>query len=371
MKNLVIIHFSPVELYPPIMNLLNNISVDNLKVSVISSSMYRSSINRLESNFPKINFIRIGKSGSGMRPFHRWINFIYFYISAFFYLIFNRPSKVLYFETLSSFPALIYKRYFNKQSDLFIHYHEYTSPEEYKTGSKLLRFFHKIERSMFISANWISHINDHRLHQFMQDNSILPLSNTKALPNYPPASWTTISEKININVPVRLVYVGSIGMDMMYTEAFARWVKSKNGAVVWDIYSANLNPKVTSFFNNLSAENIHFKGYADYFSLPEILKQYDAGIILYRGDIPNHLYVTPNKLFEYHSCGLDVWFPDKLVSCLSLRTQNTYPKICSIDFDQLAEVNINQLADRSGYQLLNQKFSCEEVLQDLCNELEK
>ena len=353
------------------MNLLNNIPVDRFKVTVLTTSAFGRSYKPFQSKQPGINIIRIGRSGSYMISLLRWFNFIYFYFSALFYLIVFRHSKVLYFETLSAFPPLVYKKIFNKHLELFIHYHEYISPEEYQLGSKLLKYFHNMERSFYTSAKWISHINDHRLNQFKHDNSTFQLTNTRVFPNYPPLSWSSTPEKININKPIRLVYVGSVGLDMMYTEAFARWVKSNNGAVVWDIYTKHLSPQVTSFFHNLSAENILLKGNADYFSLPQILKEYDAGIILYKGAIPNYLYVTPNKLFEYHSCGLDVWFPDKLVSCLPLITQNTYPKICSLDFEHLAEVDINQLVDRSGCQLLKQKFSCEEVLQDLYNELEK
>jgi hypothetical protein len=228
-----------------------------------------------------------------------------------------------------------------------------------------------MERKIFTKAKWISHINDQRLHQFKQDNSSDKLYNTKVLPNYPPLVWSALPTDNIVKWPVRLVYVGSLGLDLMYTESFAHWVKSKEQTVVWDIYTANLKPEVATFFKNLSAKNIHIKGHVDYYNLPNTLKQYDVGIILYKGEIPNHLYVTPNKLFEYHSCGLDVWFPDKLVSCLPLRTQNTYPKICSLDFEHLSEVDINQLVDREGCQLLKQKYSCEEVLQHLINELEK
>jgi hypothetical protein len=165
--------------------------------------------------------------------------------------------------------------------------------------------------------------------------------------------------------------VGSVGMDMMFTEEVARWVKQMEGFVTWDIFSVNLDAKVLSFFSQLSASNIHLKGYVDYYNLPTVFKNYDVGLVLYKGKIPNHLYVTPNKLFEYHACGLDVWFPDKLVSCLPFITQETYPKICALNFDSLKEVDLKVLIDKSNCRLLHQKYSCEKELQQLINELEK
>jgi len=203
------------------------------------------------------------------------------------------------------------------------------------------------------------------------DHNSCKFNNTRVLSNFPPQAWSTFTPHDKVSSPLRIVYVGSVGMDMMYTEEVARWVKQMEGFVTWDIFSVNLDSKVLSFFNQLSASNIHLKGYADYYNLPAVLKNYDVGLVLYKGKIPNHLYVTPNKLFEYHACGLDVWFPDKLVSCLPFITRQTYPKICALNFDSLKEVDLNVLSDRSNCRLLHQKYSCEKELQQLINELEK
>jgi hypothetical protein len=43
--------------------------------------------------------------------------------------------------------------------------------------------------------------------------------------------------------------------------------------------------------------------------LPQVLSQYDVGLILYRCRTLNFVYNATNKLFEYLVCGLDVWYP--------------------------------------------------------------
>ena len=353
------------------MNLLNRLSEDECNIRVLTTSGFHANTRPFVVNHPGIKIHRLGISGLGLSSLRRWMNYLYFHFASLFYLFLHRPSKVLYFETLSSFPALLYKWVFSKKADLFIHYHEYTSPNEYKIGSKLLHFFNTIERKMYSHANWISHINEFRLQQFVNDYKNCSLSNIYVLPNYPPSSWNTTAMKQSVNFPIRLVYVGSIGLDLMHTEAFAHWVKKNNGSVVWDIYTNRINTKVGRFFNELSADNIHLKGCIDYFRLPEVLKNYDVGLILYKGDIPNHLYVTPNKLFEYHSCGLDVWFSDKIVSCMPLITNDTYPKIVAIDFEQLNQIDINMLTDRGDCQQFKKHFTYEEALKELINELKK
>ena len=371
MSKIVIIHFSPLELYPPVFNLIKNMADRDSKILVFSTKGFKLPLDQFSLHSNNIKIFRIGYSGKGMNAFARFINYFYFHFSTLLHLLFFRPQAVLYFESLSSFPALFCKMLYPRKTRLFIHYHEYTSTAEYKNSSKYLRLFHHFERRMYVNAEWISHINNLRLRQFELDNSTYKLNNTKVLSNYPPSNWSDVVVHSTSRQPLRVVYVGSIGMDMMYTEEFAIWVKQMQGIVTWDIYAVALEPDVVTFFKQLSASNIQLKGYTDYYNLPTLLKNYDVGLVLYKGKIPNHLYVTPNKLFEYHSCGLDVWFPDKLLACLPFTTQQTYPKICALNFESLNEVNLGELVNKSNYKLRHQKYSCEQELQQLINELEK
>lgn len=371
MKKISIIHFNPLELYPPVLNLINTLSNDKTKVQIISTKGFELSLNKFSANSKHIKIFRIGYSGKAMNPIVRFTNYCLFHLMTFFHLLYFRPHSLLYYETLSCLPALIYKKLVRKNVRLFIHYHEYTSSEERIRAGLFLRIFQKMEAKMYASACWISHINDIRLQQFRFDHSISQLDTTRILCNFPPESWYAFNPPEKNNIPLRLVYVGSIGMDMMFTAEVAKWVKQMEGIVTWDIYAVNIDKKLISFFNELSARNINLKGYVDYYNLPMVLKNYDVGLVLYKGIIPNHLYVTPNKLFEYHACGLDVWFPDKLLGCIPYITKQTYPKICALDFESLNEVNIAELKDRSNFSLAHQKYACERELQTLIHELEK
>jgi len=105
--------------------------------------------------------------------------------------------------------------------------------------------------------------------------------------------------------------------------------------------------------------------------LPETLAEYDIGIILYNGSIPNYVYNAPNKLFEYYACGLDVWFPDKLKTSLSYVNTGVYPRIISLDFTKLSEFQWRKEADRSGLELQSVAYSCEKAFESLWQKMFK
>ena len=62
-------------------------------------------------------------------------------------------------------------------------------------------------------------------------------------------------------------------------------------------------------FEQNKSHNINFRGAISQSDFPLIISQYQIGLVLYKGHIPNYIYNAPNKLFEYLACGLDVWYP--------------------------------------------------------------
>src|ERR1700678_373792 len=128
MRRLTIIHFNPIESYPPVMNWLRLLAANcgpDLKVSVITMAPGGGRA-RFGTDSPCIRIRRAGMAGrKGLRGY---FNYLVFYLSAFFHLLWRRPDNVLYYETISSLPAYLYKRYAGRSADLYIHYHEYTSP---------------------------------------------------------------------------------------------------------------------------------------------------------------------------------------------------------------------------------------------------
>ncbi len=106
--------------------------------------------------------------------------------------------------------------------------------------------------------------------------------------------------------------------------------------------------------NYLSENKYQFteiKGYVPYELMPSILSNYDIGVILYKGVIPNHIYAVSNKLFEYWACGLDVWFSDKMTGSLQYSRTDFYPKLIPVNFDELDRFDLGCAISHTGLSL--------------------
>jgi hypothetical protein len=353
--SLAIIHFQPIEKYPPVLNTVDILSttLDNIKVYLFTTEQY-SSLDIYFASNANIEIVRykgIRKQDSRIVRF--WV-YIKFYLSVTFKLFSLKPNKVLYYETISALPAIIYKS-IQVNSRIFVHYHEYTTTHEYQVGMLLTKICHKLEKSFYSLFDWISHTNTVRLEMFVKDNPDIKYNKLKVLPNYPPKSWQ-ISERLIASFPVRVVYIGALGLSTMYTKEFCEWVAGLNGEVEFDIYSYNFEDGVQDFLSNLNSPYIHLKRGINYSQIPEVLSNYHVGVILYKGHIPNYIHNAPNKLFEYLVCNLDVWFPHIMEGTLPFVTVNNYPKVLKLDFANLDEVDISFLINREG--LNHKQLTC-------------
>ncbi len=363
MKPIVILHFQPLELYPPIQNLLNELSDKSTENVIVFTTWSSEKLTPLHFE-GRIRIIRLGRSGKRVETWQRFLGYFFFYIGATFILLLKRPAKVLYFETLSSFPVYLYKRFVNRSCEVFIHYHEYTSPREFTQGMFLTRHFHKLEKWLYPQTEWVSHTNEHRMEMFKKDIHPITFKNQFILPNYPPKSWYSEPKK-TFELPVKVVYVGALGLSTMFLKEFSEWILRQQGHVVWDIYSYNYNNEVATYFRELNSDWINLMPGVDYSALPGVLKQYDVGVILYKGHIPNYIYNAPNKLFEYVVCGLDVWFPDVMLGSLAYQTISNAQKIVSLDFAQLDQFRIENVLNKNGQALDQMDYFCERALKPL------
>lgn len=363
-----ILHFQPIELYPPIQNILYELqNKSNKKIIVITTKS--SLINNIYSTPNKIKIYRFGWVGKNVSIYKRHITYFLYNFVTLFMLVVKRPERVLYFETLSSFPAVIYKLIFNKKSFLYIHYHEYTSEEEYRKNF-IARHLYSLEKRIYPHVEWLSHTNEYRMKMFERNIAPIKISNKFVLPNYPPASWYC-KPKLEFQQPVKIIYVGALGLDTMYVKEFTQWVINQEGTVEWDIYSFNYNSDVKSYFTSVRCPYIRFKEGVTYQSLPNILKEYDVGVILYKGLIPNYIYNAPNKLFEYLVCGLDVWFPDVMIGCMEYVQEEALQKVIPLSFTNLDnfELKNKYRYPQEEYKMID--YSCEFVLESLISRLIK
>ena len=149
-KKIVIIHFQQVEFYPPLQNLLLILKDGEYQVEIVVYSTRQSKLPKFYLDSDSITVIR--KNATSKYKLIRFFRHIYFYIFTTFKLLYYRPDKVLYFESVSSFPAIFYKFLFS-EIQLMVHYHEYTTPREYDDGMKIVKWSYLVERFFFHHQN--------------------------------------------------------------------------------------------------------------------------------------------------------------------------------------------------------------------------
>jgi hypothetical protein len=370
LKKIFILHFNPIELYPPVQNVIEYAATHwtGKKIYIFTTTAGKLPFAPFAGNTSHIEIIRLGQSGPSLSAFKRYMGYLQFYLGAFWQLMIKRPSKVMYYETLSSYPVYLYKKWINAKSDIFIHYHEYSSPVEYQQGMILIRYFHRLEKWLYPKAAWVSHTNEMRMERFEKDIAPSLARNKYIFPNYPPRSWQR-PVKQQQDQPLRIVYVGALSLHTMYTKEFANWVLIQQGTVTWDIYTANIKEDARKYFTSLSSASITLHEGIQYQELPDVLAKYDVGVILYTGHIENYIYNAPNKLFEYMACGLDVWFPDVMKGSLPYITKGTYPKVIAVDFTRLNQADYKSMVNHADLVYHQPAYFCEELIEKLGKQL--
>ena len=369
MTNIAIVHFLPIEIFPPILNLLELIPEDckpNTTVFSLTNHKGRSTF-----HISKIKVIRFSTpSEKSIGKFNSLKRHFLFNFNVLKALIAQRPQKILYYESFSAFPIFLYSFIFNRNTQILIHCHEYYSPNWYNSQTIHLKFSYFLERIyLFKKAKWISHTNEKRKLLFHQDFPNLNPEKLRVIPNYPPKKW--ITNPINPRPPkktVRFVYIGTLSINYTYIKEFCEWIKTKEHARL-DIYAFNLDNDALKYLQALQSENITFHNQGiEYDKIPSVIKSYDIGLILYKAITLNFKYNATNKLFEYLACDLDVWFPKEMLGCYEYITQDSYPQVRKIDFTQLDKIKPEDMK-RGNLNYKPMHYWCEDAFQPLINEL--
>jgi glycosyltransferase involved in cell wall biosynthesis len=360
MRRLCIVHFQPLEKYPPIVNLLRYLPGEigtDCQIETLTTGTHQF---YWSLDVPGITIRRIvwWKSSAG-RIRRAWQYFLFNLVSLI-HLCRMRPDVILYYETLSAFAPWFYKKWLRKRTPVFIHYHEYTTSAEYQNGMLLNRMLYKKELSLYRDA-WVSHTNSTRMDLFIKDVGAFAPAHRQILPNYPSAWWEQTARKVNRSVDGRIgfVYVGALSMESMYTRELASFIAAHPNSCYWDIYSDNHQLDARLFLEGLNAENIRFKGSVQYDELPIILPTYDIGVIIYNGSTANYVYNAPNKLFEYLACGLNVWYPVVMEGVKPYDQQEVKPWVKAVDFNNL-QLPDGEVARRTEF-LPEQPYTAESI----------
>jgi hypothetical protein len=305
--------------------------------------------------------------------FFRWGTYIWFYLVVFFSLLKYRKHAIMYYESISALPVwFLHKIGLMGKRKLLIHFHEYFNEHEIAMQMKLERVGHRVEPDLFEKANWISQQNDDRIIFFKRDFPFISENILRTLPNYPPAKWLKFVDGSNNSIPgnsLKLVYVGSLSTRRMHTRDVFNWILDQKGDVTLDIYSINFREDVASLLKELNTPHIKFKGGLKYDEIPQVIKDYHVGLVLYNSESNNFIYNTPNKLFEYLACGLDVWCSKDLVSSRIYERNDCYPKVQIVDFTNLKMFNWRKAIDRTGLTHKASPFVMETVYNSLAETL--
>jgi len=340
-----IIHYLPLEFYPPVTNFINCISKDKKSKVYVYSSVNNNGREVYENS--EINYIY--RSPSPKATEHailRLFKYFVFNFVVFFKLYSTRPDTILYYETYSVLPVYWYLKFVNKKTKLFIHYHEYFSKEWYTKGMKTLKYYHKLEQAfMYKRSTYITQTNQDRVELFLKDNPKVEKTKMRILPNYPPKRWCQyLKQQHNLN-PIKSVYVGSLSLETMYVKEYCTWVQSQEGKVIFSIYGYNVEKKTHTYLSSLNSDFIQYHpGGIEYSQIPNLLSKYNVGVILYKALIDNFKYNAPNKLFEYISGDLEIWYSNKILG-IKPYEKHTFPRILSVDFECIVD---KELLGREG-----------------------
>lgn len=346
-----VVHFSPLEQYPPVQNLIRIMAA----IPGVTVQVHTTQDNHGRClDFGEACHIHRNSNPAGKPPFQRLLAYLGFHWMTFLRLLSETPPAIVYIEPSSAFPVYLFSL-LRPKVPIFIHHHEYHSPDQFfRSGMRLIRWFHGLEKQrLFPRAMWVSHTNAKRMELFVADCPMVPESARRLLPNYPPASWREGENAAwaSTSGPFRFVYAGSLSLKDTFVGEFVAWLLSQpKGTVQFDVYAYNLDAETSAFLEGMQGEVIRFfsKG-VDYDALPQILRQYHAGVILYRAETLNYRYNETNKLFEYLICGLDVWYSNRMEGVKPHAREHVQPRVIECDFEKMLERDwskyINRLAD--------------------------
>lgn len=367
-QKVCIVSFLPVELLPPLYNLIRDDRWCDYHLTVYT----RHPSTQEEEPIP-VNGAIFKRAGVMRRHscsiFNLWKRLL-FACRALIYLIYSRPAAVLYINPESVVPVYYYRRYFRKHVRLFAHYYEYDEPGAHD-NRPFYRYVSRLGKYMFGKLEWQSQCNEKRLELFCRDTGISP-GIARVVHNYPPKLWKSFYiDRKEPARPVRIIYNG-LGLSFagMYVREFAEYIKSLNGLVQWDVYCMNIKPDIAEFFEQLDTPYVRLiHSPCRYDELPVRMRNYDVGVLLYKDITDNHKYAESNKFYEYLVCGLDVWFPRSMVLQHAFINPGFYPRVVMLDFEHLNGTDVETLASHRGCSRMSFDFTSENAADDFFRQL--
>jgi hypothetical protein len=326
-KKLLIVHFQPVEGYPPVMNVINSMENEGFETVVFTTHQ------RGGDWFKNKNtvFHRLGKAFGTVQ--NRYFCYLQFGLIGFVKLLKFKPNAILMYESYSVLPVFLYSL-ISPKTFLFIHYHEFESKQEKQVASRYSKWLYYLERRLISKAIWVSQTNSDRILRFQELHPNLRDDQLRVFPNNPSRNWVEqgLHETPKNTGILKFIHVGSLGMKTTHVESFIQWIQAQKGTATLTIVSQNIELEVEKLIeNNQFVKLIRSVPYQE---LPTLIIEHHIGVVLYNGHIPNYIFNVPNKVNEYLACGLNVWFSDVLISTQNFAQENPGYPLFALDFSK-------------------------------------
>jgi hypothetical protein len=347
-KSIVVLHFNVIEKYPPVLNFLRDFNSQRPEFKIYVFTTY--------NNSKYSNFKTFGSSiyRFGIISFNflfRYLTFLFYNGLSFFCLLLFRPEIILVYETFSVFPAFIYSKVY-KKTIIHLHFHEYVSLSEKKSSSLYMKFLFYCEQCLLKVAS-CSHTNDDRKFLQLRDSPGINSSSVLVFPYFPPYYWWEnygIYKKKYESGCLKLLYIGSLDSETMYLEQILSLVKSHPFEVSLTLFCPSISATTKNILELYKSSNISLNEVLDYDILPSVLIQFDVGLVLYKGHIPNYVFNVPNKVYEYLSCGLHILVDRSLITSTKLGFQQVLSvNFMSLDLEVIKSHVLNVPTEKPDY----------------------
>lgn len=367
-----VVHWFPLEQFPPAQNLLRFLR-DSEKVDACCLTTSN------DRGYPDFfvdgcRILRRDFPGSRMGRLKRLWLLLSFPIWVFINLWRLKPEVVLYLEPHSA-PGVFLYSVLHPRCRVFIHYHEYRELSHYRErGNFVARVAHRLEQLwLYRRAEWISHTNSDRVDLFLQDVPGVAREKMRVMPNYPPADWlrTRGAAWPAVGEPLRLFYAGAASFRDTWIREVCEWVLTQPASeVTLDLMINNSDRETRDWLESIRCDQVGVNTIGiDYAQLPELLRKYHVGLILYRGTTRNYIYNAPNKLFETLVCGLDVWYPPCMLGVKPYDRADVEPRVLETDFEHLDRLDLQNRRSRAGLNEAPWTTTCEEPLGELLQQM--
>ena len=333
------VHVLPLEYYPPSTNLL-------ALMSARQSWNVRAWTTANKRGMPDwkgdgVEIRRIAHPGPGVPLPLRMPGYLAWHLRTAREIAKWKPDVIMSVEPHSALATWMYFRVFRGRAPLFIHHYEYYAPEDFAApGMRVLRRTMRLERNhLFPRAAWVSQTNAERLRMLRSWNAGVSDDAAAVLPNYPPAKWVSNARGIPAaaaSARTRLVYVGSASFDDAFIGEICLWAAERRDTVSLHLCGNNVAPAVWKWIDSLGAANITTDPTGvPYDELPALLRQFDVGLVLYKGNTLNFVHNVPNKAIEYLACELEVWYPRQMEAMRSFHWEHPGLRMREMNFSAL------------------------------------